>query len=662
MSTESLRKDASPPVPPRGVTVRAMAFACALMPVQALFVVMCEIFIRAAFPTTISLFMHTTVAIFVLALANLWVRRRWPRVALAPGEMLTVYVMLSIASTLCSHDLIQILVPMLAYPQWAANPMNRWEEILLARIPDWAIVTGHRRALEQLAAGNSWLYSWDRLALWARPVAVWFLFISVLMTALTCLNVLFRRQWCEQEKLSFPIIQIPLLIAQRVEVLLASRLFWLAFGIAGFINVLNGFAFYYEWLPQIPLIRIFVFGDYLVERPWDAIADMRISIYPFVIGLAFFMPVDLAFSCWFFFLFYKAQLVLTSALGIRDIPGFPFTDEQAAGGYLAVGITAVFLARRHLWRVLLTALGRPGGLDDSREPLRYRTALIGLVLCTAIMVAYGVALAGKADDYGADPGRLLFNITVMLAFFAIFFLYAVAIARMRAELGPPAHDVHFMGPDTLIHNAIGTRNLGDGNLTAFSMFFFFNRAYRAHFSPHNMEGLKIAQLNGLGARALTAAMLLAVAVGGLSAFWAVLHLFHDKGWALHGPGFAHGAWGAMAAHLGVALQPKLTPTFATLGGLLTGLALYALRMRFTWFVFHPVGYAVSASWTMQLLWAGIFLGWLSRLLISRYGGAPAYRAAAPFFVGLVLGEFTVGMLWALYGAVTYTPIYNFFEA
>ena len=44
-------------------------------------------------------------------------------------------------------------------------------------------------------------------------------------------------------------------------------------------------------------------------------------------------------------------------------------------------------------------------------------------------------------------------------------------------------------------------------------------------------------------------------------------------------------------------------------------------------------------------WLSIFLAWLCKATILRYGGVRAYRALLPFFLGLILGEFTTACLW-----------------
>jgi len=632
--------------PPRAVPVRAVAIACGLMPLLAMWVVQAELIWYTGHSTAISLFFHVTFPVFLLALVNLAVRKYAPRSALAPGEILTIYVMLSVAGTLCSHDLLQIMIPMIAHPFYAANAQNRWGELVLAHVPDWAIVTD-KEACAGISVGNSSMYTPGVIRAWAVPLAFWSVFLLALMGALLCITMLFRQPWTEKERLSFPVIQIPMIIATKLSALLRNRLFWLGFGIVAAIDIYNGFSFLFPSIPEIPIVNAFEFKDYFVERPWSAIRFTQVNFYPFVIGLAFFLPTDLAFSCWFFFILYKVQLILTSAIGVRELPGFPFPGEQAAGGYLALGLWAVWLARRHLVGVGRTVLGRPGGLDESREPVSYRTMLILLAASCLILVVCGMALGGSPRVIGM--------------FFAIFFLYSLAIARMRAELGPPAHDLHAMGPGMLLNNAIGTRNMTHGDLGMFSSFFWFNRAYRAHVSAHSMEGMKIAQQSRVTARSMVVAMAVALVVGLVSAYWALLHALYVHGYSgrLAGQAFASEAWTRLASWMTFPKGPRAPAAIATGIGLVFTLFLGIMRMRFTWWLWHPVGYATASSWSMGKLWACIFIAWIVKSTITRYGGARAYRNAIPFFVGLALGEFTVGSLWTIYGAVMGTPVYHF---
>ena len=98
--------------------------------------------------------------------------------------------------------------------------------------------------------------------------------------------------------------------------------------------------------------------------------------------------------------------------------------------------------------------------------------------------------------------------------------------------------------------------------------------------------------------------------------------------------------------------------YTRLQGWLT-ILLNSLRMRFPWFPFHPVGYAISSSWSMNRLWVAMFLAWMIKALMLRYGGLRTYRQGLPFFLGLILGECIVGSLWTIIGITFNVPTYAF---
>jgi hypothetical protein len=60
---------------------------------------------------------------------------------------------------------------------------------------------------------------------------------------------------------------------------------------------------------------------------------------------------------------------------------------------------------------------------------------------------------------------------------------------------------------------------------------------------------------------------------------------------------------------------------------------------------HPIGYPVSMVWLTDQLWFSIFLAWLFKLVIMKYGGPRLFRSAKPFFLGLIVGQFFAAGLW-----------------
>ena len=136
---------------------------------------------------------------------------------------------------------------------------------------------------------------------------------------------------------------------------------WIGFALAAAVDILNGF---HELYPGVPLIKVRVvhYDAYMATIfrgfPWGALGGTRISFYPFAIGIGMLLPLDLAFSCWFFFIFWKLQRVLASHIGIHGMPGFPFVEEQTAGGYYAIALMALWVTRHHFARQFRILLGR----------------------------------------------------------------------------------------------------------------------------------------------------------------------------------------------------------------------------------------------------------------------------------------------------------------
>lgn len=87
--------------------------------------------------------------------------------------------------------------------------------------------------------------------------------------------------------------------------------------------------------------------------------------------------------------------------------------------------------------------------------------------------------------------------------------------------------------------------------------------------------------------------------------------------------------------------------------------LMLFRMRFVWWPFHPAGFAISTSWGMNVTWGCLFMSWFIKLIILKYGGPVKYRKIAPFFLGLILGEFTIGSAWTIVGIIGGIPTYGF---
>lgn len=190
------------------VSFRAVAIGLLLIPFNSYWIYMAESIKYTGHPTCMSFF-YNAVTILVLMLGlNRLVRRVSPGRAFSRGEMLTVYVMVALGSVPASHDMLQILIPGMVYPQLAGAPGDLWWQEYVARLPWWLSVQGN--VAKGFVAGGESLYNVGVIRAWLIPACAWIAFLVTLLFVMSCLAVLLRRQWTENEKLTFPIAQVPL--------------------------------------------------------------------------------------------------------------------------------------------------------------------------------------------------------------------------------------------------------------------------------------------------------------------------------------------------------------------------------------------------------------------------------------------------------------------
>jgi len=527
---------------------------------------------------------------------------------------------------------------------WFATAENEWQDLFWSHIPKWLVVSD-KSVLKGYYYGESSLYKTENLFGWLIPVLWWSGFVFLLVLIMTCINQIFRKQWTENEKLSYPMIQLPLQMTSSVSNFFRNKAMWTGFCIVSLINSINGLHVLYPPVPQIPY-WVKNYSYLLTEKPWNAIYFLFIGFNPDMLGLGFLIPADLCFSLWFFHWFWKAQQVLGSAMGLQSLPAFPYGREQASGAYIAIGIILLYVNRHHLMKIL-SRMFKSLKTDSDKEDVMYRYAVIGLL--------FGFGLLMTFCYYGG------MSIWISVPFFALYFIIQLAITRMRAEVGTPVHDLHYSGPDEIIVRTLGTRNLGNGTLTMFSLFWFINRAYRSNIMAHEIEGFKMAERSGLSANVMIYAILLTTAFGSITAFWSLLYQGYDTGMQVRAyypaiGAFGYEPWNRLQMWLQNRTTTDVPGTSFMIGGFGFTIFLAIMRVKFLWWRFHPAGYAVSNSYNMEVLWSPLFFGWLAKVSILKFGGLKLYRKSVPFFLGLLLGSFISGGMWTIIGVMLNQPI------
>jgi len=405
--------------------------------------------------------------------------------------------------------------------------------------------------------------------------------------------------------------------------------------IAALLNLLYSLHQINPVFPSIPLYHSFR----LTESPWSAMnrPGFRISFFPFAIGIGFLIPLDLGFSCWFFHLFWHFERIVGQSFGWRSAIGFPREMAQIRGVWIALFLWTLWMGRSHVKVVLKTLFRSRSPTDsDAGEALHYKTAMVGAVLGFILILAFCLK-AGMSLWFAA-------------LFFVIYFAMSITITRIRAELGPPAHDLYNAGPDLLLTDAFGTRRIGNRNLSVMTLFFWLNHlSYRAHPMPHQLEALKLAHQTRFNATQLLWVLAIAIMVGAFSAAWGHLHLSYHVGLENARSWYARAAFNRLAGWLHNPNDTNIGGMVYTAGGFIFAISLLLLRWRFIQFPLHPVGYVVSSWWTFTGLWFPLLISWTVKRILLSTGGVRLYRRAIPFFIGLVIGDVIVASVISILG-------------
>lgn len=576
-------------------------------------------------------------ALLLLVIVNLLVRWLWPRRAFQQHELLIIYVMMISSTVLTSSGGIHFLVPSLAAAFYFASPENHWDKFL-PFIPRW-LAPHDPIALKAFFAGNATV----PVGVWLVPVLVWSGFLFTVLLATLSLCALMRRQWIDNERLTFPTVVLPMALTENGAPILRNGVLWMGAVVPIVIGLINTAHENWPVVPAIP-VRNIELSPFFASRPWNAMGSTPISFYPFVVGIAFLLSCEVTFSCWFFYLLTKLEQVMSAVIGLQGVAGAgpltkpPYLEHQGAGAFLGIVALTLWFGRRHfshLWKAI-----RSGAPAEERDLMSPRTAATVLALCALIL--YGFCRAAGMSTW------------TPLILFALVFAYMGAATRLRAEAGNAWLFGPQVDPNLLVIGTFGTRALPLADLTILCyMQFLTTFDLRCLAMPHQLDGMKMANQCRIRARSLVGPILLATAVVICVAFWSGLHIWYKLGalaeadhWRTE---MGRAPFTLLGGYLENPLKPDRTGTEAVAVGLVVTVLLAFARAHWLWWPFHPIGYAIANTPTMKSVWMPFFIAWCSKAALLRYGGIRVYHRCLPFFLGLILGDFINGGFWTLIG-------------
>lgn len=600
-------------------------------------------------------------------LLRLLSRAKGHRFSFSRNEMLTVYITCLFSTLVPGMGSESLFVSHIIGSFYYATRENRWLSFLQPYLKPWFTPalngSSHYGDLQHKVV-EGWYTGTGTAAIpwlaWLVPLLAWGSFVFASYAMLGCLSVMLRAQWGEHEALPFPLLRLSLELTEDVDrpdqLGLLGRFFrnpmmWLGFGIAVFIEGLNGLNFYFPDMPRVPLA--IGTGGLFTEAPWNQMAPIGIYVWPIFVGITYLLTAEVSFSLWFFLWFIQFEYIIAYYLGFpygtlptaighsSDGGGRTFTAFQQVGAYLAYATIMLWTARQHFGHIVRRAFGRaPAQADEGREALSYPTAFWGFVGSFAFMIGWSCAAGMRFD--------------VALVLWLLYLVTAIVLTRAIVEGGVMFINQGWVPLGTLAQ-LVGSgagKWLAPASIvpaTFFQVSFFTDM--RAFLMPSFLQGFKLAHDRGINARRLWPLVFASTFVAMSMGIWMKVKLgYHASGLTLH-------AWFSTVAPLYPAQnsQQFIHGTrdvgwgnwlWLVLGGLFT-YAIILARSRLLWFPLHPLGYMLALTAPTQRAWFSFFLGWFFKSIITRFGGHDTYRKLLPAFLGLILGEVSMFLCWLL---------------
>jgi len=605
------------------------------------------------------------VLLLLHGVLRLVARHGGPRLALSRNETLTVYVTCLFSVLVAGRAGENFFVSNLLGPFYFATRENKWLEFLQPHLKPWftpalsSSGTYNTKVVEDWYTGlrGDAPIPWD---VWLVPLAAWAALIIALYVMLACLSVMLRAQWAEHEALSFPLLRLPLEMTEHLDQggsqggshFFRNPTMWLGFAIAVFIQGANGLNLYFPDVPVVPL-QVST-GPLFTEAPWNQMGPFTLRVLPIALGISYLLTSEVALSFWFFYLFHKFEMVAAYYLGFmpNSLPdpvwtrGFSkaFISYQNIGAYFAYAAILLWIGREHFTHILRRALplGRHRAAPrpaEKHEALSYPVAFWGFVTSSAFLVLWTAAAGVRLE------------IAAIMWF--TYVVIALALTRVVVE-GGLLYVNHGWSPLLPLAHLVGA---GTGawlspasGVPASIMQGALMIDLKSFLLPSFLHGFKIAHDRKIPMRPLLALIFAVILVAFTFAVWTNVRLGYLYGglqlqnwFARTGPQDA--ARNAKEIMDGVQDTYLLNWFWFAVGALVTYGTMLA-RNLFSWFPLHPIGYIMWSPYVMYAMWFSIFLGWLFKVLIMRFGGTEAYRRVLPAFLGLALGDVVMMVAWA----------------
>ncbi len=507
---------------------------------------------------------------------------------------------------------------------------------------------------------------------WKRTLAFWLPLVLSLWIALIGLSLVIHKQWSEHEHLPYPIAEFTKSLLpennQIISRIFKSRLFWIGAGIAFFYHFNNymygWFPRYLEQLPtQFDFWPLYSLSEVyrLTWMQWALYAKIFFS----VIAIAYFIPKDISFS------FGIGPPLFVLIYGIFLGYGIPVLSSIEGGGpsihtFFSIGASLgiffgiLYMGRYYYLSVFKKALFLPAAEQIDRNAVwGFRIFIVFTIIFISQLILTGL------DWY----------LSIIYAVFTI--MVFLIMSRVFAESGLFFIQIGFF-PSAVIWGIFGLKALGPKTMLIMALLsMVFLRDPREALMPYIVNSFKLLDLHKIKIGKIALFCSVALIVGIFIAVPINLYINYDRGYKQADDGWAYSISRAPFQDAVLARQrlkaqgileqaesisgwqrfKEMSPNvkgIVSLGiGLVLVLLFTAARLHFPKWPLHPIMFLTWWGYAGYNFYFSFFLGWLIKIVVTRYGGSKLFQKFKPFMVGLIAGEITMALVPVLVGAVYY---------
>jgi hypothetical protein len=604
----------------------AMWIGIILAPLVCVWVFRSEILYNSADLASSALSFAAVGALLILVGMRVFIR------SLDTRRIILIYAAVAGTVGISTMGMVQFLITTLAAPFWFANPVNRWQEFWSA-IPSWAAPRSPD-VVRGFFLGHASLYAPAVWHAWVTPVIAWSIFIAALLVAQYCIAHLMYPRWANEERLAFPIVQIPLTVTEAKG---SARTYLIAGALVAI--AIQGMNALHVLKPAIPELRVLPIDiGATIPPPWNGIGVLWVTFYPCIIGLSMLVPTNILLSSVFFYALSKGENLAGHMWGLHaGSPGgvaFPYSGEQAQGAVLALALVVIWSARHTLRR----------SFSDPTSRLVWAAFVISML----IMLGYGIAL-------GLHPATAIL-------FFGLFMVFMISVGWLRAAVGliwNLGNDVSWWARAFMT----GPMTMNQGVGLAYLRWFSFGD-FRAHALPTYVDMMRLTDAAQIRRRRLVIALAVGSLLSIIASLWVALDVYYRYGaasaltdqWRTYQ---GRVPFDMLRSQLDGTVPPLDMPRIlAVVWGVVFTFGLQVANLKLMWWPFHPAGFVMAQTGALEWFWCPMLIAAVIKTLIMRIGGLKLYRRAIPFFIGLVLGDYAIAIVLTILGWLLHTPMYK----